>query len=357
MIKAAKERNDALIRAILEKEKTLCPGAVALIGIYGSFLTGDIQPLSDLDLLILIGDERGWQLGTTFIQDDVGIGHDIYCTSWESLREDARYEHPHISKLMDSKIVYCQDQKHMDQLEALRTEVRKKLAEPFGEEDYQKAEKTLKEVKCCYANAMASENLSEIRREAGGVLYYTECAVAMLNKTYFHKGVRRRYEELSAMEKRPSGLCERMEAIVGAGTAEKLKNQLTLLMKELTACFAEAKQAVRPEKEPASAENLRGTYEEMFSNWHGKMVLAEETGDRHLAFMTLESLNAMMEDIGGECDIPSYDVLDVYDPTDLTKTRQGFDRILQEYLREYQKAGLNVKRFPDIDSFIKDYLA
>ena len=32
MIKAAKERNDALIRAILEKEKTLCPGALALIG-------------------------------------------------------------------------------------------------------------------------------------------------------------------------------------------------------------------------------------------------------------------------------------------------------------------------------------
>ena len=143
MIKAAKERNDALIRAILEKEKTLCPGAVALIGIYGSFLTGDIQPLSDLDLLILIGDERGWQLGTTFIQDDVGIGHDIYCTSWESLREDARYEHPHISKLMDSKIVYCADQKHMDQLEALRTEVRKKLEEPFGEEDYQKARRDL----------------------------------------------------------------------------------------------------------------------------------------------------------------------------------------------------------------------
>ena len=95
----------------------------------------------------------------------------------------------------------------------------------------------------------------------------------------------------------------------------------------------------------------------MFSNWHGKMVLAEETGNRYLAFMTLESLNAMMEDISGECDVPSYDVLDVYDPTDLTKTREGFDRILQEYLREYQKAGLSVKRFPDIDSFIKDYLA
>ena len=62
------ERNNRIIEAVLQKEKTLCPGAVALIGIYGSFLTGDIHPLSDLDLLILINDERGWQLGTGFIQ-------------------------------------------------------------------------------------------------------------------------------------------------------------------------------------------------------------------------------------------------------------------------------------------------
>ena len=84
-------RNNRIIKAILEKEKTVCPGSVAMIGIYGSFQTGDIHPLSDLDLLILINDDRGWQLGTVFIQDDLGVGHDIYCTTWESLREDARF--------------------------------------------------------------------------------------------------------------------------------------------------------------------------------------------------------------------------------------------------------------------------
>ena len=51
-------RNQKIIDAVLEKEKMLCPGAIALIGIYGSFQTGDVHPLSDLDLLILINDER-----------------------------------------------------------------------------------------------------------------------------------------------------------------------------------------------------------------------------------------------------------------------------------------------------------
>ena len=100
-------RNRKIIDAVIRKERAVCPGSVALIGIYGSFRTGDVHPLSDPDLLIVINDDRGWQLGKAFIQEDLGVGHDIYCTSWESLRQDAEYEHPHISKLMDSQIVYC----------------------------------------------------------------------------------------------------------------------------------------------------------------------------------------------------------------------------------------------------------
>ena len=108
-LNAADERNMKIINAVLEKEKAVCPGAIALIGIYGSFLNGDVHPLSDLDLLILINDSRGWQLASAFIQEDAGVGYDIYCTDWESLRRDAGFDEPHISKLMDSRIVYCAD--------------------------------------------------------------------------------------------------------------------------------------------------------------------------------------------------------------------------------------------------------
>jgi Uncharacterized conserved protein len=67
-------RNRKIIDAVIRKEQAVCPGAIALIGIYGSFQTGDIHPLSDLDLLILINDDRGWQLGKAFIQEDRGRG-------------------------------------------------------------------------------------------------------------------------------------------------------------------------------------------------------------------------------------------------------------------------------------------
>jgi len=349
-------RNKKIVDAVIRKEQAVCPGSLALIGIYGSFRTGDIHPLSDLDLLILINDDRGWQLGKAFIQEDLSVGHDIYCTNWESLRQDAEYEHPHISKLMDSEIVYCADEKYREELETLREQVRKKLAEPLGEADYRKAEKELKEARCCYADAMTAEALNEVRRSAGGAIYFAENAIALLNKTYFRKGISRRYEELDAMERKPENLCGMIESVLTATTVNGLKEQLTLLMKELDSCFRRVMQQLPREKKPACGDALSGTYEEMFSNWHGKMVQAAERGDRHLAFMSLESLNEMLNDICSETDIGTYDVLSVYDPGDLRKTADGFDRILRLYLQEYEKAGLHPARYSDVDEFISAYL-
>ena len=147
-----------------------------------------------------------------------------------------------------------------------------------------------------------------------------------------------------------------IEDILQATTVESVKEKLSLLMKELAVCLQKAKQSVQQEKKPAEPETLSGTYEEMFSNWHGKMIQAAELGDRHLAFMSLVSLNQMLSGIGSEVDIGSYDVLSVYDPGNLRKTAEGFETILKDYLREYDRAGLVANRVPGIDAFMASYL-
>ena len=135
------ERNQKIIDAVIKKADSVCPGALALIGINGSFMTGDFYEKSDLDLLILINDDRGKQLARTFIQDDLQVGHDLYCTTWEQLQKEAGYEHPNISKLMDAKIVYYADEKYIEQLEKLRKTANEILSAPFSKKDYFKAEK------------------------------------------------------------------------------------------------------------------------------------------------------------------------------------------------------------------------
>ena len=86
------------------------------------------------------------------------------------------------------------------------------------------------------------------------------------------------------------------------------------------------------------------------------MYLAAETGNRHLAFMSILFMNHMLsEEIKGEYNIGDYDVMSCYDPEDLKATAGAFDDILNRYSEEYKKADIQVKRYADIDEFVRDY--
>ena len=74
------DRNNKIISMVLEKINNECPCCVDLIGIAGSFCNGDIYEKSDLDLVIIINDDKGYLLNRCFIIDD--IGYDIYCEKW-----------------------------------------------------------------------------------------------------------------------------------------------------------------------------------------------------------------------------------------------------------------------------------
>ncbi|MDE6567023.1 MAG: nucleotidyltransferase domain-containing protein [Lachnospiraceae bacterium] len=349
-------RNQKIIDAVIEKANRICPESLAMIGIYGSYETGDFYKKSDLDLLVLINDEKGWQLGCTFIQDDLEVGHDIYCTTWESLQKDALYNSPNISKLMDSKIVYYADKKYLEKLESLRKKANDILLAPFSREDYIKAENLMKEAEHFYVAAMFAEDMADIWVQAGCTLYYVENAIAMLNKKYFRYGVKRIYEELELMEKKPYKLCEMIETVLSGNSADQIKKCLTVLMQEAMHVFKKVETTVSVQKKPVSVDSVRGTYEEMFSNWRNKMYYASDKNNRHLAFMSMISLHDMFSELGDKMEIDSYHALDGYDPQNLRKTAQAFDDLIQEYLKEYQKVNLQVARYPDVDAFVTQYL-
>ena len=94
------------------------------------------------------------------------------------------------------------------------------------------------------------------------------------------------------------------------------------------------KQRLAPQKEKACADNLAGTYEEMYSNWRNKMYLAAKTDNAHLSFMSVFSANHMLSEIYENVEIDKYDA----------------------YLKEYGKAGMQEKRYGTIEEFVADYL-
>ena len=212
---------------------------MALIGIYGSVATGEEYEKSDLDLLILIQNGEGWQLGTGFILDDSKVGYDIYCTNWDGIKYDAECHHAQLAKLMDSKIVYIKNQEAYEELCKLREQ-----AEKFMEsgERFQRVSELLDKAKLSYANAYLHETLGQVRLDIFAVMYYLMDAVFI----------------------------DSIKSVVSSTDVSELRALAKSLM-----LYAEGyTRQVKEKKEPS--KDLCGTYEEMYSNWRNKVEEAAE---------------------------------------------------------------------------------
>jgi hypothetical protein len=335
-----------ILDAILEKERRECPGTLDLLGIYGSVMTGDLHDHSDLDLLILINDPRGYALSKTFILDDEEIGYDIYCTTWEMLEDDAKCGHAHLSKLMDSEAVYVRDESVTGRLEGLKKQARDILA---SEKRFEAVANIREELCRIYGHAFVAETIGQRRSWAAYMISLSLDAVMIWNGEYFKRGVKRTFEELNGLDV-PHDFETRILKIVQARDYTELGNAIGTLFQSVMQ-FTERK----PEKKDPSGESLAGSYEEMFSNWKNKMPEAAKRGDLFSSFMNLASLQFMIEEIGSENNISSFNVMEEFDTVNLEKNAEIFDGALEKYLQEYRKIGMEPVHFTNVEDFVKAY--
>ena len=336
-----------IVDAVLEKAKKECSDAVDLVGIYGSVCTGDVHEHSDLDLLILINDPKGYVLSKAFILEDEGIGYDIYCTSWESLTEDANCGHAHISKLMDSEVLFVRDESVTERLESLKNQAR----EVLGSDKRFEVIAGIREELCkIYGQAFVAETIGQLRGWAAYMITLSLDAVMLWNGVYFKRGVKRTFEELEGLDI-PDDFEMNVMKIVQAKNYIELGIALGTLFKSVMR-FTER----RTRKDAPAKERLTGTYEEMYSNWRNKMPEAAERGDAFASFMNLASLQYMFEEISAENAIPRFNVMEEFDANDLAKNAKIFDDAIEDFRQEYVKLGIEPEQFASVDEFVKAYL-
>ena len=342
------DRNEKIINAIIKKADALCPDSLALIGVYGSVATGDEYEKSDLDLMVMINDEKGRVLADGFILDDVDIGYDIYCTSWDMLENDAQCDHAHLSKLFDSIIVYCKDKSALKRLDEIRREAAELLA---SDRRFEKADKAYCDAKKLLAEAYLTQSVSKARSCAGAAITFIENAVMLYNGQYFRKGTKRALDELKQL-RLPFDLETRILAVIQAETVEKIRERLTEVF-VLTDGYLQ----VPKKKERPSAQNLRGTYEEMYSNWKNKMVEAADRNDVYSSFMNLLSLQYMFHEITECIAVDDFEIMDKFNAQKPEENADVFDQALNKYLAEYEKAGICPRHFENVTEFAADFMS
>lgn len=339
--------NQRIIDAIIQKANHLCPQSLALIGIYGSVATGDTHEKSDLDLMILINDARGKQLAQTFVLNDIGIGYDIYCTDWEMLESDAQCNHAHLSKLLDSKLIFVNDQAAPLRLEKLQ---KKALATLSSDERFEKARNAYCAAKGRYADCYLTESLSDVRIQAAGVIQALLDCVMLYHGMYFKKGVKRTFDEIAALNL-PFDMKKLVLDIIRADTISNLRLAVTALMLAVKNTMVFSVDRAAP-----SEANLSGTYEEIYSNWKNKMVEAAENNDLYSSFINMVSFQYMLQEVEESVKIEPLDIIKDFTPDDLYMNAYVFDSMLECYLKEYKKAGIRPKVYADVEEFVADYL-
>jgi len=349
------DKNKKLIDMVIERAKRDFPEDVALIGLTGSFNTGDFHEKSDLDLIIVNNTERGWEIGSCFILDDVG--YDIYCTPWETrLAQQAILENPGVSSLTDLQILYCAKPEYLDKFNALRQQALDMMAKPIGIECITRAKKHIDLAKQNYADIMLSNDESITRYGSSQLLYNLVNGIVNINNTCIKRGIKRYYEELSAYQYLPKDFESLYMSVIEAKTVEEIRNASHLFLAGVIELHEELHQKYVDKPIP-TYENLEGTYEEAWCNMRNKVLNSVAEKDKSYAFLAANGAQSYFDEMTFEhCGTKKINLMKYFDPDDLEKFQKAFLQAMDEYLQEYEKVGRSVKRYDTFEELYNDYM-
>ena len=353
LVAELRQRNARIIEAILKKADMVCPGSIALIGIGGSFCSGDIHERSDLDLCIVINDPDGWKIADCFILNEVGF--DIYCTPWRRLEAMAEYTNPHVTKLLHLDIVYQANDASLARYMTLRRTVQDKLDSPFSAEDANHVTRHFTDAMNAYTSVMLSDTAAECKYASAKMLLAIEYLIYLANKSYIHRGIRRIPEELQTMKRLPQEFWTDYQQMIAANSQDDIRSCSTQFMKSVQAFVTTVNESVMPKKE-ITQDSIRGTYEEIVSNWRSKMYLAAHTDDAYLALMTMVSCQGFYDEFATEYNIDRVRVFEEFQIDNLLRSAERFDAAMEYYRCLYTQLGEPVRSYLSIEAFEKDYL-
>lgn len=340
-------RNEAIIQAVITKMQKHCPDSVDLIGIAGSFGTGEYHEKSDLDLCIITTDDKAQKLKSCFILEDVA--HDIYCSSWERLEKMAKYNNPHISKLFEMEIVY---EKNISKYNKLREKALANMQD--HKENVKKAAGHLNIALQNYARLILSEDLLESLSSIAMIVMYIEYSIYMLNGTYIKKGIKGIPNEILQLPQLPKDFETDYLKVFSSSDIEAFKHTTTKVIKNVKS-FVEKQNQETKERKEITSDDLTGTYEELYSNWRNKMYLAIKDNNQYLSFMTMASAQGFYNEMADKHEIAQIKLLDKYEANSLRGTAEAFDEAISKWKQLYERFDKPIKHYQSIEKFVKAY--
>ena len=348
-----KDKNEKLINMVIERAKRDFPDDIAIIGLTGSFSTDDYHEKSDLDLIIINNTDRGWELSTCFILEDVG--YDIYCTPWESIEAKANLEDPGISCLVDLQILYCAKPEYMERFNTYRQRALDSLAKPIGRECITRAKKHIDRAKQEYTNTLLTDDLGTVRYASCGVVYNLVNALTNLNNTYFRRGVKRYLEEIGNYRYLSDSFIIKYMNVINSKTIDEIRNASYDLLKSMVGLYETMHKNFVEQPVPAY-DNLRGTYEELWCNCRNKVFRSIKAGDKSYAYHVAMGAQRYLDEMTETRGTKKFDLIQYFDTDNLILFKDRFLEAMDEYLEEYNQVGMKVEQYDTFEQLYSQFM-
>ncbi|QHW34030.1 nucleotidyltransferase domain-containing protein [Paenibacillus rhizovicinus] len=348
------DKNERLIQMVIERAKRDFPDDIAIIGLTGSFRTGDFHEKSDLDLIIINNTDRGWEISYCFILDDVG--YDLYCTPWDTrIQAQASLESPGVSSLTELEILYCAKPAYLEKFNAYRQQALDALAQPIGADCLNRARKWIDLAKQDYANTMLADDIGSVRNASAGVLYHLINALVSMNNTCIKRGIKRYLEQILQCEYVPEQMESLYMSVIHAQTVEDIRNASLQLLKSVSQLHGSMCERFITKPVP-SYDNLRGTYEELWCNCRNKVLNSVEMNDKSYTFFAAMGAQSFLDEMTADKGTKKFDLMQYFEANDLQVFKARFLGMMDEYAAEYARVGRKVERFDTFEQLYAEYL-
>ncbi|MGM0385780.1 MAG: nucleotidyltransferase domain-containing protein [Actinomycetota bacterium] len=325
---------------------------VALVAIYGSYVTGTAGPRSDIDCFFIPRTERGQAFARTFIID--GIGYDIFPMQWERVEGLAELREPLAPLLGDSAVLFAASPAEEDRFLGLRTRLTVNLAD--GDLMHRRAVECLRLAVAMWAGATGVQDIGRLRTRAGLVAVELAQAVAYANGTYFHRGPKGMVAGLHRFDQTPVDFLPRFLELAAATDADAVRARCEVLL-AATAEFLDDGGSAEPASSPPAGAPavvdpgaLASLYEEITSSFT-KVRVNCDAGEAALAFLNAVILQDCLDaEVPVAAALPG--LMDAHDPQDLSRLRARADEAEAALVRFVEEAGATITRYPDLDAFL-----
>lgn len=256
---------------------------IAIAAYYGSYLDGTATERSDLDFFFIPANPNGYKLRLSFILN--GISFDFWPIDWERAEKMAKLEDFQAGILADCKLLYVKSDEDLERFNNLKHQLKDVRAFESEEMFVRLAEEKLHGVYPALhelRKAGTGKALSVYRLQAFEIMRPVFEAIALLNRTYLHKGWGKNLTQLYDLPIRPHDLNGMVNTIMRSANVPEMIAAVIHLVDSTQNLIEERRRA--PQR-PTEDYKARGTgFFEEFKGLLDKVQTACERSDYEQAF-------------------------------------------------------------------------